>query len=182
MDDFVRGATNKVLGRDCLLKAARQLSDAADALGAPQACRHLLVDISAYCDAQRQLPSQHGLIQVIGFTREEVEQVRDEVASSFPRGEKRIDKVTLCWGDFVFINGKIRAIVQNPASALAHGAQSIFEYEGWTVEGYPLSVSEYCEWRVSNVARSIDCIVTSYNNLSNPKTFYKIGLVESRPA
>jgi len=171
--DPVAAATIKILDR--LPGAADQLSQSATTLNAVAACRHLLIDIAAYCGAATVIEAGGVPVEVLGFDQGQIDLVLDAVVPNLPAGPQRIDKVSLCWRNSLNIGGGPCAIVQHVSSRAVAGCSSVFEYGGWTVEAYPLRASKYRELRVSTVPRSISWIVTTFNNLFSPETFFTIG-------
>jgi hypothetical protein len=118
--------------RDRLPQAADQLDQTAVVIG-KVACRHLLIDISAYSKEGREVPSQSARIEVGGFSKSSADQVLNATSAAIAEENVAIDKVTLCWRTLVLIENKIRAIVQNPVTAPGPMAvRSSFNYEGWT--------------------------------------------------
>jgi hypothetical protein len=179
-EDVIPVVVSKI--RDKLPKAAAQLNETALVIGNAVRCRHVLIDISAYCNEARDVPSRFGHVQAVGFDQDRVDHVLSVIASDIKEHHRIIDKVTLCWRTLVLIDDKVRALVHNPVSRLCSSADAnpgFFEYGGWTVEGYPISTEDYCEFRVSNTVRSIDWIDYSCYMCSNPEKVVKVGPWES---
>lgn len=114
-----------------LSKSADQFEQTARRLESAVACRHVLIDISAHSDQPYNVPSRFGRIQTAGFSKDEIDHLADFVRVYLLENCLKIDKVTLCWRTLVLINGKARAIVQNPMIAFVSSPkQSIFDYGG----------------------------------------------------
>jgi hypothetical protein len=171
--DPVGEATSKLQSR--ITGAADQLSQSAAQFGKETACRHFMADISAYCEVSQPYSGKAVRGEVFGFSRDQVSQVLATVLGGVPTGSRRIDKVSLCWRNEFFIGGLPRAIIHQCLSGTRGSVQSVFDYEGWTVEGYPLKESAFRELRASPIARSLPWIATSFANMSSPETFARIG-------
>jgi len=150
-----------------------QFDDTEKVINGRVVCRHLLVDISGYHNEPclRQLKTR--TLKVFGYEGDVVEEISARLKNDLSDG---VDKITLCWRNFVFIDDVPRAIVQHTSSTvLRGGVTGVFNYEGWTVAGYPRKETDFGELRVSSTARSLAWISTTYNNLFDPGTFYKVG-------
>jgi hypothetical protein len=155
--------------------AADQLRQSADVLKNASCCRHLLTDVSGYCTHDREAPVASKTVVVRGFNDDEIAGVGAALIDRLPEGDRRIDKMTLCWRNVTFVDGVAVAIAERALSVVRPNVTSIFNYSGWTVEGYPHRQSAYRDLQLSHGARSLDWIVTSFNNRSSPETFFKGG-------
>ena len=139
-------------------------------------CRHLLIDISSYDQTQEESLLATTKVVVSGFNAELVSSIGKKIINDWNQSLRNIDRITLCWRNFVTINGKVIAVIQNSISfKINQSSVSGFEYSGWTAEGYPLNNDEYRELRLSNNARTVDWLVTSFNNMKDPSSFYKVS-------
>lgn len=142
-------------------------------------CRHLLIDISAYENRPRLERLKTNTVKVFGYERKTIDKIlmklRDDLSGI-------VDKLTLCWKNLIVIEDIPRAIVQYPSDVMLHeGTNSVFGYEGWTVCGYPMKKTDFGELRVSSTVRALSWILTTYNMLSNPEDFIKVGPQERLP-
>jgi hypothetical protein len=170
----VPAAIKKIVIR--LPSLVEQLNQTSNVLGGSPAIKHALIDISGYSDSQKEEHISGFAVVVRGFDEGEIDEIESGIISSCGG----LDKVTLCWRQSVWIAGKIRASIQRTKSSLiGRELTGSLNYEGWTVEGYPREENEYSEFRISSRAKSLDGIVQSYWNLSDPKSFWKIGEVET---
>jgi hypothetical protein len=150
-----------------------QFDDTEKVISGRVVCRHLLVDISAYHNEPCLRRLKTRTLKVFGYEGDVVEEISARLKSDLSDG---VDKITLCWRNFIFIDEVPRALVQRTLSTvLRDGVTSVFGYEGWTVAGYPRKETDFGELRVSSTARSLAWISTTYNNLSDPKAFYRVG-------
>lgn len=172
------GSIDALIGklRSRVPDAADQLKVTAKVLGATQCDTHLLIDITAYSDLVAASSSVGEATEFGGFPDETISGLRAELTTL----GVGIDKVTLCWHAPVKIAGRFRAIVQRVTTVVDSKPVKMLDYSGWTVEAYPLG-SEYREFRVSAVARSVEGILTSFRNLSSPETFFTTGPSEDTP-
>jgi hypothetical protein len=146
-----------------------QLRSSACVIGVPNCNQHLLIDISAYARTVKSKMYGAVEVEVTGLQKSELA----TIAAALNPYCEGLAQVTLCWHELVRLNGMYRAIIQQTRTLLDKQPDTeVLRYAGWTVEGYPMSKAEYREFRVSTTARSLDWIVTSYNNLSSPETFY----------
>lgn len=168
--DPVQGVIAKIIDR--LPDGIDQLRRTAAVIGTDVCDQHLLVDISAY--AGSSLRTMCGAVQVDvgGFQEEQLSEITARIAPQCTG----LARLTLCWHAPIKLDGMYRAIIQRSKVVFGQGrAPGLLHCEGWTVEGYPMSNTEYREFRVSSVARSLDWIVASYNSMSSPETFIKFG-------
>jgi hypothetical protein len=134
--------------------------------------KHALIDISGYSGGQEKVSSHSVNLVLGGFQQNDICAIESAVASNCIG----LDRLTLCWYTPIWIDGKIRAILQQTKSIFQSTVKvDLFNYEGWTVEGYPLSQAEYREFRVLSRVKSLDSIAISYENMSNPQTFWTTG-------
>ena len=118
--------------------------------------------------------SKTGPILVVGFSEDQIEEMYNIIKSEASINLQSINKLTLCYRRIVFIDEKAVAIIhQSIEKNMNLDEMGCFNYGGWTVEGYPIKLSEYSEVRVSSTARSLGWIKTTFNNLSNPSTFVR---------
>jgi len=171
-------AVEKILSR--LTKAINQLENSACVLKASHTCKHVLFDVSAYAAIKgRAVKMKTDSLFVVGFRLEEIDKIHQLLVISQDKLSPILDKITICWREVIFIDGRPTAIIQNVNTHnLKPKIDGLLKYEGWTVEGYPKKSSKYAEFRVSNTARSLAWIKTTYNNLSSPETFYTIAPAE----
>jgi hypothetical protein len=91
---------------------------------------------------------------------------------------KDIDRMSLCWNRYLVIQGYPRVLLQsvyhlNKREKIRH------KYFGWTFEAYPISSNKGIgEIRISKKARPWSWLLTTFNSLSSPGTFMKVGLEE----
>ena len=140
-------------------------------------CRHALVEVSDYWKPmQIQSRRIHGAT-VVGFHEEHIEALGITLNEYLPSSID-VNKVTLCWSNLIFVDDIPLALVQLALSPhQTSSAQCQFDYGGWTTEAYPRYSKGpvYHELRLSSTARSIAQIVTTFNNLVAPDTFYTVG-------
>jgi hypothetical protein len=162
---------------DKIAEAAGQLAETrkiVDGVDGHVTCKHVLLDLTAYQSELR--PSNPNLagVSVVGFHEEEVKQQLTQTAAV--SSTEDVDKVSLCWRNLVYIDDKPRAIVHRSTSTLVReGATSLFDYEGWTIVGYPMRQLPYAEFRVSTRARSAAYIRTEYNACTSPTFLWGSG-------
>jgi hypothetical protein len=170
----VPAVTKKIVTR--LPSLVDQLNQTSNVVGGSPTVKHALIDISGYSDSQREVHVDGFPVVVRGFDEGEIDEIESGIISSC----SGLDKLTLCWRQSVWITGKIRASIQRTRSSLIGGdVTGSLNYEGWTVEGYPREENEYGEFRISSRVKSLDSIVVSYMNLSDPKSFWKVGEIET---
>ncbi len=183
-EDCLSSTISKV--RDRLPGAARQLRQACDVLDGVDGrvtSRQVFLDISAYRTQPRDVVLTTGAspnprqvtMTVLGYHEDEVDKVKQSI--SLP---DEIDKVTLCWRQIVFIEQKPHAIIHHATSIARASTTGMFQYDGWTVEGYPRCKAEDRELRVSTTARALAYIEYTYNNLSSPDHGLSWGPAEAR--
>jgi hypothetical protein len=170
ISDSIEPVVAKIIDR--LPNAIDQMERTADVLGKDVCDLHLLIDISAYTGHWQTTKCCEVQVEVGGFNEEQLPRIALAVAHHCGK----LSRLTLCWYAAVKLDGRYRAIIQR--SKIVFGetpTTALLDYKGWTVEGYPRSNEEYCEYRVSGIARTIDWIVSSFNSLSSPETFVKAG-------
>ena len=167
----IKDTVKKILNK--LPEVVAQFDSTEKVINKTVVCRHLLVDISAYGNKLRLRQLKTRTLKVLGYEGDMVEEILAQLMENCNSG---VDKITLCWRNFIFIDDIPRAIVQHTLNTVLYNeAISAFDYEGWTVAGYPQEETDFGELRVSSTARSLEWISTTYNNLFDPKTFYKLG-------
>lgn len=155
-----------------LRSAAQRLGD----LGKVVNCKHLILDISAYQAIPRETDRDCAQA-VLGLSEDDIQCVFHGLKGLADHG---IDKITVCWENLIYFDGRPRAIVQRVWNPPVNFDQpACFDYEGWTVEGFPLLGSTYREFRVSHVARSLDWIKYGYLESLCPESTFTLGPEET---
>ncbi len=157
-------------------RAMNQLDESAKVIG-NVASRHVLLDVSGYVNRSWNASDLGDSVKIFGFTKEQVTVIAEEFRSLLAKEPHSIGEVTLCWRQIVRINGKFHAIIHNATTIFRRpgSTPSEFQYQGWTLEAYPMEKKDYRELRVSNCVRTLGEIMTSYNDLSHPQSFFGVG-------
>lgn len=142
-------------------KAISQFESTENFLNSNNFCRHLILDISAYGKNCRNNFRDH---YTVGLS--ESEEIKQVIAGLKSNVSSKIDEITLCWSELYVFERKPRAFVYRtiPLKINRH-TPSLFNYEGWTIEFYPLGkeTDEFKELRIASIARTHAWIKASWH-------------------
>ena len=132
--------------------------------------RHLILDISAY---GKNCISDFGDYNIVGLL--ESKEIKQIIANLETYEFAGIDEITFCWSELYMFEDKPRTFVYRTTPLkINKKTPSLFNYEGWTIEFYPLEkkTNEFKELRISSVARSQAWIKASwYSCIDNLLTY-----------
>jgi len=132
--------------------------------------RHLILDISAYGENCIRYFGDHNIVGLL-----ESKEIKQIIAVLETYKLAGIDEITLCWSELYVFEDKPRTFVYRTTPfKINKDTPSLFNYEGWTIEFYPLGkkTNEFKELRISSIARSQAWIKTSWHScIDNLITF-----------
>ena len=162
--------------------ASEQLADTQEELSLENADKHFLIDISQYHKESRIVQHSNPKIEKIeirGFSKDEIASLKERINQN---SISKVDRITLCWTNKVFINDVLCAVVHytDPVHLTEH-SRYVLDYGGWTIEGYPILSKnrKLDELRVSSTSRELSWIKASY--LSCTDNLLSWGPEESKP-
>jgi len=140
---------------------------------------HVLLDVTSYRESSSFLltDNQRDDSHAYGFSKHYIDDLVKYLKNERFVG---LDRLTICWANFLVIGGYPRAMVHNAIHIdYSFDDNGLEKYKGWTIEMHPIcSLEGIKEIRISRVARDWDWVVTTYNNLSDPSTFSKAVSLE----
>lgn len=160
-------------------EASEQLADTQEELSLENADKHFLIDISQYNKESRIVQQSNPKIEIGGFSKDEIASLKEKINQN---SISEVDRITLCWTNKIFINDVPCAVVHytDPVHLTEH-SRYVLDYEGWTIEGYPIPSKnrKLGELRVSSTSRGLNWIKASY--LSCTDNLLSWGPEESKP-
>lgn len=135
------------------------------------ATKNIFIDITSYkLNNLNLLPNPSSTTHAYGFSEDEVVEIKNILLHQELEG---VDNIILCWNNYLFIDGAPRALTQSSTIINFSRKIGMPAYEGWTVEAHPMNSSVGIrEIRISSTARSWGWIETTFNNLSDPSSFW----------
>lgn len=125
-------------------------------------CKNFLIDITSYCNKKSQNTRKD--IEVFSFNEQEINDIKESLL--LIKNNVNIDRVTICWSQRVFQNNFPVAIRQCVDPLIFNeGNESISNYKGWTVEGYPRdkeNLGKISTLMVSSCPRELSWIKASF--------------------
>ena len=127
--------------------------------------RHLILDISAY---GKNCLSDFGDYNIVGLLKsKEIKQIIADLETHEFAG---IDEITFCWSELYVFKNKPRTFVYRTTPfKINKDTPSLFNYEGWTIEFYPLGkkTNEFKELRISSITRPQAWIKASWQSCTD---------------
>jgi hypothetical protein len=151
-------------------KSVSQFESTAEFLNENNFHRHLILDISAY---GKNCISHFGDHTIVGLL--ESKEIKQIIADLETYEFAGIDEITFCWSELYIFEDKPRTFAYRTIPfKINKDTHSLFNYEGWTIEFYPLGkkTNEFKELRISSIARSQAWIKASwYTCIDNLGTY-----------
>ena len=119
-------------------------------------------DISAY---GKNCISDLGDYNIVGVL--ESKEIKQIIADLETYKFAGIDEITFCWSELYVFEDRPRTFAYRTTPfKINKNTPSLFNYEGWTIEFYPLGkkTNEFKELRISSIARSQAWIKASWNS------------------
>jgi len=157
-NDLVTSIVEKSIIR--IRNSILQFESTAKFLNANSYNRFLVLDVSAYGKNCIRYLGDNSIVGLL--ESKEIKQIITDLQRYKIEG---IDEIILCWSELYVFENKPRTFVfRTTPLKINKDTPSLFSYEGWTIEFYPLSkrTNEFKELRISAIARSQAWIKASW--------------------